>query len=286
MIRIAVASGKGGTGKTFISTNLWKTLTDENEDAILVDCDAEAPDAAIFFQKEVAETFSVTQKVPEINIDCCTFCGKCREYCTYNAIFILPEIRMIRVIEELCHGCGACLFACENGAIKEKDLSLGIVSTYVADGRNVLTEARMNAGVMSPVPVIKSAIKNCENMAAITILDSPPGTSCPFIHTVAASNYVILVTEPTPFGLSDLKQSVAIVMQMNKPFGVIINRAGVGDTKIYEWLKKNKINLLMEIPLDKEIARINSEGRLLINESSQYKRKFINLINGIKNQIN
>lgn len=286
MIRIAVASGKGGTGKTFISTNLWKTLIDENEDAILVDCDAEAPDAALFFQKEVIETFTVTQKVPEINVDCCSFCGKCREYCNYNAIFILPEIRMIRVIEELCHDCGACLFACEKGAIKEKDITLGIVSTYVTDGRNLLTEARMNAGVMSPVAVIKSAIKKCENKAAITILDSPPGTSCPFIHTVAASDYVILVTEPTPFGLSDLKQSIAIVMQMNKPFGVIINRAGVGDNKIYEWLEKNKIKLLMEIPLDKEIARINSEGRLLINESSQYKIKFINLINGIKNQIN
>ena len=147
-------------------------------------------------------------------------------------IFILPPMKIINVIEDLCHGCGACSVACEFNAIAEKSMSLGKVSSYLTGGRHKLIEARMNVGIMSPVPVIKAAIKLAEDHSDVAIFDSPPGTSCPFIHTVSPSDFVILVTEPTPFGLSDLKQSVETLKKINKSCGVIINRSGIGNNKI------------------------------------------------------
>ena len=229
MIKIAIASGKGGTGKTFVSTNIFYTLLQNNYRAMLVDCDAEAPNSVAFFETKLVKESEVTQLVPVINTDTCTFCGKCHEYCNYNAIFILPPMKIIKVIEDLCHGCGACSVACKLDAISEKPVSLGQVALYSTNGLPALIEARMNIGVMSPVPVIKAAIKQIDNQADIIIMDAPPGTSCPFIQTVASADYVILVTEPTPFGLSDLKQSVETLKTINKPYGVIINRAGLGN---------------------------------------------------------
>jgi len=277
MIKIAIASGKGGTGKTFVATNIFQSLVRNQIDAVLVDCDAEAPNAVAFFETKQISTIEVTQLVPVINTVACTFCGKCHEYCNYNAIFILPPMKIINVIEDLCHGCGACSVACTFNAITEKPVSLGMINLYSNNGRPSIIEARMNIGVMSPVPAIKAAIKQINNEAEIAILDSPPGTSCPFIQTVSVSDYVILVTEPTPFGLSDLKQSVDTLNTIEKPYGVIINRAGIGNMEVYNWLKENNIVLLMEIPFDEEIARIYSEGRILTEENSNYRGQFLDL---------
>jgi MinD superfamily P-loop ATPase len=263
MIKIAIASGKGGTGKTFVATNIFHTLVKNQIDAVLVDCDAEAPNSVAFFKTKRTRAFEVTQLVPVIDTNACTFCGKCHEYCNYNAIFILPPMKIINVIEYLCHGCGACSVACKYDAITEKPVSLGMVNLYSINGKPALIEARMNIGVMSPVPIIKAAIKQINDQAEIAILDSPPGTSCPFIQTVAHADYVILVTEPTPFGLSDLKQSVETLKKIDKPCGVIINRAGLGNIDVYDWLKENNITLLMEIPFKKEIARMYSIGKLV-----------------------
>jgi MinD superfamily P-loop ATPase len=281
MIKIAIASGKGGTGKTFVATNIFFTLLQKNYRALLVDCDAEAPNDVAFFDAELINSNEVTQQVPIINTDTCTFCGKCHEYCNYNAIFILPPMKIIKVIEDLCHGCGACSVACKFEAISEKPVSLGQVALYSTNGLPVLIEARMDIGVMSPVPVIKAAIKQIDNLADIIIMDAPPGTSCPFIQTVASADYVILVTEPTPFGLSDLKQSVETLKTINKPCGVIINRAGLGDNIVYNWLMENSIPLLMEIPFDREIARIYSEGHLLVEENINYRTQFLDLLKTI-----
>jgi MinD superfamily P-loop ATPase len=281
MIKIAIASGKGGTGKTFVATKIFFILLQNNYRAMLVDCDAEAPNDVAFFDAELINSNEVTQQVPVINTDTCTFCGKCHEYCNYNAIFILPPMKIIKVIEDLCHGCGACSIACKFEAISEKPVSLGQVATYSTNGLPVLIEARMNIGVMSPVPVIKAAIKQIDNLADIIIMDAPPGTSCPFIQTVASADYVILVTEPTPFGLSDLKQSVETLKTINKPCGVIINRAGLGNKIVYNWLKENSIPLLLEIPFDREIARIYSEGHLLVEENIIYRTQFLDLLKTI-----
>jgi MinD superfamily P-loop ATPase len=263
MIKIAIASGKGGTGKTFIATNIFHTLIKNQFDAVLVDCDAEAPDAAAFFETRKINTIEVTQLVPVINANVCTFCGKCHEYCNYNAIFILPPMKIIQVIEDLCHGCGACSVACRDGAVTEKPVSLGKVNLYSDKGLSLIIEARMNIGVMSPVSVIKAALKQIDNQAEVAILDSPPGTSCPFIQTVSAADYVVLVTEPTPFGLSDLKQSVETLRKINKPFGVIINRAGLGNNNVQQYLWDEGISLLLEIPFKKEIAGIYSRGEIV-----------------------
>jgi len=285
MIKIAIASGKGGTGKTFVATNILHTLVKNQIDAVLVDCDAEAPNAAAFFKISQTGSVEVTQLVPVINADACTYCGKCHEYCNYNAIFILPPMKIINVIEDLCHGCGACSVACKYDAITEKPVSLGMVNSYSINGKPALIEARMNIGVMSPVPIIKAAIKQINDQAEIAIFDSPPGTSCPFIQTVASADYVILVTEPTPFGLSDLQQSIETLRKINKPFGAIINRAGIGNNAVYDWLQENNIPLLMEIPFNEEIARIYSEGRILTEDNVNYRNQFLDLMKGINHII-
>jgi MinD superfamily P-loop ATPase len=277
MIKIAIASGKGGTGKTFIATNIFYTLLKNNYRLMLVDCDAEAPNAIAFFVTKLVKESEVTELVPVINTETCTFCGKCHEYCNFNAIFILPPMKVIKVIEDLCHGCGACSVACNVGAISEKPVSLGKVALYSTNGLQILIEARMNIGVMSPVPVIKEAIKQIDNKTDIAILDAPPGTSCPFIQTVAAADYVILVTEPTPFGLSDLKQSVETLKTINKPCGVIINRAGLGDDNVNKYLSQEKIPLLAEIPFKKEIAQLYSRGIIVTESDPAFEGQILTL---------
>jgi len=281
MFRIAVASGKGGTGKTFVASNIFQALVKNGFDSVLVDCDAEAPNAAAFFKKKLTGTIAVTQQVPVIDESKCVYCGKCHEYCNYNAIFILPPIKIIKVIDDLCHGCGACSVACAYGAITEKPDPLGIVNVFSENGRPLIVEARMNIGVMSAVPVIKAAIRNIDPDTGIAILDSPPGTSCPFIQTVATADFVILVTEPTPFGLSDLRQSVDTLKEIGKPCGVIINRAGLGNNGVREYIDKQGIPLLMEIPFSRRIAEIYSEGKILADMDPAFARNLVSLVQNI-----
>ena len=261
-IRIAIASGKGGTGKTLISTNLFYILQQLNYKVTLIDCDAEEPNVMVFFKGEGEYEHDVVQNIPVIDEHKCTYCGKCQEYCSYNAIFLLKDIKTIRILEDLCHGCGACSVACVYGAISEKEISLGKISGFHSDLHSLIIEGRVRVGVYSPVSVIKAAIKEAGNNEII-LMDSPPGTSCPFIQTVAVADFVILVTEPTPFGLSDLIQSVETLKTMNKPCGVIINRAGLGDNKVYEYLIQEDIPLLMEIPFDRAIASHYSKGEIV-----------------------
>jgi len=278
--KIAIASGKGGTGKTFVSTNLFNVLRKLSYHVSLVDCDAEEPNDREFLSGEETERMDVTQQVPVIDENKCTYCGKCFEYCHYNAIFFLEEARIIKVMDELCHGCGACSVACEYGAITEKDDVLGTVTQYQIAQNASLIEARMKVGVHSPVPVIKAAIKQAKQ-TDIVLMDAPPGTSCPFIQTVNLSDYVVLVTEPTPFGLSDLKQSVETLKTLGKHYGVIINRAGLGDNKIYDYLNQEKIPLLMSIPFDRKIASLYSTGKILTNEDLDWEMQFNELFNFI-----
>ncbi|MBN2766509.1 MAG: ATP-binding protein [Paludibacteraceae bacterium] len=277
-IKIAIASGKGGTGKTFISINLFNALQKSGTKVNLVDCDAEEPNDREFIAGEFQQSFDVTQKVPVIDESKCIYCGKCYEYCNYNAIFFLAEPQMIRVLEDHCHGCGACSVACEYGAITEKDDLLGTVAIYKVQQNSNLIEARMKVGVHSPVPVIKEAVKSAAD-ADVILLDSPPGTSCPFIQTVATADYVVLVTEPTPFGLSDLRQSVDTLRSMGKNCGVIVNRAGLGNDEVFDYLKKENISLLMSVPFDKSIAMTYSNGKLISNETPEWEKKFSQLFN-------
>jgi len=278
-IKIAIASGKGGTGKTFVSTNLFFSLQQKNNLVTLVDCDAEEPNDLMFIEGIHQKTTDITQLVPIIDKDKCTLCGKCYEYCNYNAIFFLPNEKIINVLEDLCHGCGACSVACEFDAITEKVESLGKVNQYKITEKTSLIEARMKVGVHSAVPVIKGAIKAADS--DIVLLDSPPGTSCPFIQTVALSDFVVLVTEPTPFGLSDLKQSVETLKSLKKPCAVIINRDGLGNDEVADYLKDENIPLLMKIPFDKNIATCYSKGEILSRNDPEWEIKFNELYNKI-----
>ncbi|HKK43119.1 MAG TPA: 4Fe-4S binding protein, partial [Bacteroidales bacterium] len=172
-MKIAVASGKGGTGKTFVSTNMFRSLILHGINASLVDCDAEAPDDLAFFNARKKNETVVSQHIPVIDTEACTFCGKCHDYCSYNAIFIIPHAGIINVIEELCHDCGACSAACNFNAITEKEVPVGKVSTWENNDGSLIIEARTEPGVMSPVPVIRRAIKEAGNTKDVTILDSP-----------------------------------------------------------------------------------------------------------------
>lgn len=283
-MNIAIASGKGGTGKTMVSTNLFWTLQKEGRAVTLVDCDAEEPNVGEFIQGEVMLTKQVTQQIPVIDPKQCVFCGKCHAYCNYHAIVYLPPSGFIQVVEELCHDCGACSVACKHGAITEKEKTLGKVEVVYLNCHALVIEARAEVGVFSPVPVIKQAIKQVTDKT-INLFDSPPGISCPFIATVEKADYVVLVTEPTPFGLNDLKLSVETLQQLGKPFGVIVNRAQLGDNGVYQYLIQNNIPLLMEIKMDREIARIYSEGQLLVDEKPEYQPQFVELMRLIQEKV-
>ena len=185
------------------------------------------------------------------------------------------------MLDDLCHDCGACLVACQAGAISEKERRLGTVTTSVMGSNTVLTEARADVGVYSSVPVIKAALAEAGD-PSLLLLDAPPGISCPFIATVAPADFVVLVTEPTPFGLNDLALSVETLEQLEKPFGVVVNRDGLGDNNVYAWLEEKNIPLLMRIPFDKEIARTYSQSRLLAAEDASYKKKFLHLLQKIE----
>jgi MinD superfamily P-loop ATPase len=284
-LKIAVASGKGGTGKTLVSTNLFWTVQKTGLPVTIVDCDAEEPNVAEFITGGSVSSYAVNQHIPVIDPERCTFCGKCFEYCNYNAIVYLPNNQFIQVVEDLCHDCGACSVACESGAITEKEKQVGIVKSSYLNCHAEIIEACADVGVYSPVPVVKSAIREV-NDRHLAIFDAPPGISCPFIATVEHADFVILVTEPTPFGLNDLKLTVETLQQLHKSFGVIVNRAGLGNREVYDWLEENKIPLLMEIPFDREIARIYSEGLLLVKEKPGYQLQFGKLLDNIEKLTN
>jgi MinD superfamily P-loop ATPase len=268
MFKVAIASGKGGTGKTFLATNIYYTLVKNHYDAVLIDCDAEVPNAVAFFNARKTDVSNVYKMVPVINPEMCNFCGKCHEFCNYNAVFILPQAKIINVLEDLCHGCGACSYACEYGAISEKSVSLGKINKFLLDEQHKIIEAKMNVGVLSPVPLIKAALKETGDSYDIAVLDSPPGTSCPFVSTVSTADYVVLVTEPTPFGLNDLKHSIEVLKKIGKSFGVIINREGIGNNCTEQYLIENEIPLLLKIPFSREIADQYSSGKIVAEKDA------------------
>lgn len=285
-VKIAIASGKGGTGKTFVSTNLFNALSKNASPVTLVDCDAEEPNVHEFLHGSPIGNFEVTQEVPVFDKERCVYCGKCAEYCYYNAIVCIADMKFIKVMEGLCHGCGVCFYACDEvmayEAIIPRNAVLGEISSFRISKSAMFIESRIKVGVHSSVPIVKAAIKEAEKSKGILIFDSPPGTSCPFIQTVNLADYVVLVTEPTPFGLNDLKQSVETLRTMNKHYGVIVNKSGLGNDDVYDYLQEEQIPLLMTIPYNRQIAEIYSNGELLTEEQPVWLEKFENLFESIQ----
>ncbi len=262
--KIAIASGKGGTGKTTVAVNLYMRLSHNRDSRVqLVDCDVEEPNDMIFFDdsKKIRED-KISQLVPTINTDKCTFCRKCVEYCEFNAIVVIPPVNFAEVSSSLCHSCGACLIACDQGAITEHAESIGVVNHYETTKFNSIAEGKLKVGSAMQTMLIKELKKLISDENDIIIYDAPPGTSCPVVETISDVNYIILVAEPTLFGLHDLNLMVRLVKELEIPFGVIINKAGLGSNSIYEFLEHETIDLLGEIPFSKEYAGQYAEGKI------------------------
>jgi MinD superfamily P-loop ATPase len=266
-MQIAIASGKGGTGKTTVAVSLfhfWEKF--RKKKALLVDCDVEEPNDALFLSAlKTVDKKSIYQYIPEIDLTVCTFCKKCVEWCEFNAITVVKNHNFAQVNTSLCHSCGACMVACPENAIVEKPHSLGAITHFKTENGSLFTEGRLEVGSSMQTMLIKELKKEVKKNGAVVILDAPPGTSCPVVETVSDADYIILVTEPTPFGLHDLKITVELLKELEKPFGVIVNKAGLGSTDIYEFLNENNVELLGEIPFSREFARLYSAGELLSN---------------------
>jgi MinD superfamily P-loop ATPase len=271
---ISIASGKGGTGKTTIATNLVVALgTDVN----LLDCDVEEPNDHIFIQPKITHTEKVSLKVPQVDMNKCSLCGKCQEICQFQAIVVVGTT--VLTFPELCHSCGGCMEVCPEDAITEIDREMGI---FESGSRNGLEFAygRIFVGQVMAVPVIER-VRAAVQPDKVNIIDAPPGTSCPVISSVKNTDFVILVTEPTPFGLNDLKLAVGMVKILAIPHGIIINRSDLGDEKVKEYAKEENIPILMEIPFDRQIAETYSKGKLLVEELPELKERFIHLYENV-----
>jgi MinD superfamily P-loop ATPase len=273
---IAIASGKGGTGKTTIATSLAVTLIDSGCYVSFLDCDVEAPNAHLFLQPEFNAENSVTLPVPLVNLDLCSACGRCAEVCQFNAIIVLGSKPL--VIPELCHGCGSCTLECPEGAIIENPhqiglLEGGVTSEGIKFGRGVL-----NVGQPMAVPIITKLKKwlRTSNMG-VTVLDCPPGASCPVVASLRGTDFALLVTEPTPFGLHDLKQAVQLTRELNIPAGVIINRNDIGDNQVDDYCQNSGLPVLMRIPFSQDIGRGIAMGKTLIDICPEYRSHFIDL---------
>lgn len=262
--KIAVASGKGGTGKTTVTLNLYQRFAQEfTKDVMLVDCDVEEPNAALFFPEATrSKKVPVNQEIPVIDTSKCTFCRKCAEYCEFNAVLVMPPVGFAEINPNLCHSCGACLVACEHEAIWVKDEPIGQLRHYHTETGRGIKEGRLNIGSAMQTMVIRSLKKSLPPNMDILLFDAPPGTSCPVVETIAGSDYVVLVTEPTPFGLHDLKLMIALLRKLGNPFGVVINKANLGTRDVYAYLKEQNIQLLCEIPFDTGYASNYAKGKL------------------------
>ncbi len=271
---ISVASGKGGTGKTTIATSLALSL----EEVQLLDCDVEEPNANIFLNTNFTLKKEISVPVPKIDYSKCNFCKKCAKVCEYNAIAVLKDT--VLVFENLCHGCGACTMLCPKGAIKEISLKVGTLESGYSN-KIKFTHGKINVGYAMPGPVIREVKKSADRDKTV-IIDAPPGTSCPMVLSVKGSNFCILVTEPTPFGLNDLSLAVEVLRKLKIPFGVLLNLADIGDKNVENYCKKEKIKILMKIPFKKEIAVGYSKGIPLIKVFPEYKEKFKKMYEKIK----
>ncbi|MBN1486211.1 MAG: ATP-binding protein [Anaerolineae bacterium] len=301
-MRIAVASGKGGTGKTTVAINLILSIAqlpeiDRPAKLVFLDCDVEEPNAHLFLNPDLTRQEEVGIQLPEVDFTKCTFCGKCAEVCVYHAIAVLGQ--QVLVFPQLCHGCGSCTYNCPEQAIHEVLKPTGklewgtrtIDGTILQFGRGV-----MNIGEAMATPIIhqlkSQALKDIplvngtNNQDGLAILDAPPGNACPVVETMRDMDFVVLVTEPTPFGLHDLRVAVQVARdELKLPVGVVINRDGVGDDSVTQFCADEGVPVLMRIPLDRRIAEAYAEGIPLVEAQPDYQEAFIALYQRIKKEV-
>jgi MinD superfamily P-loop ATPase len=273
-MKIAVASGKGGTGKTTVSVALAQAF---GEPICLIDCDVEEPNSAFFTHPEIESVQDVNVPIPSIDRDACTECGACGELCTFNAIAVAGNSAM--VFPELCHSCGGCVRICPQQAITETPQPIGEITRGQAGSITTL-EGRLKVGCAMAPPLIRAVKKMAPDLP--TLIDAPPGTSCPMITAVSDCDFVILVTEPTPFGLNDLVLAVETVRTLERPFGVVINRCDGGDNRVVDYCKKENISLLLQIQESRKIAEAYSRGDSILSAEPALKTEFKTLLESIR----
>lgn len=277
-LRIAVASGKGGTGKTTIATNLAVVLAETGAPTTYIDCDVEEPNGHLFLQPTLHVVRKVSIPVPEVDEAHCTLCGACGEACRYSAILALPK--KVMTFAKLCHGCGGCTLACPEMAIREVPRIIGSVEEGAA-GPLTFLQGRLTVGEAMAPPVIR-AVLAAAPAEGTSVIDAPPGTSCPVIAAVKNSDVVLLVTEPTPFGLNDLKLAVAMVRELGVPCGVVVNRAGIGDQTVFDYCAGERLPVLLELPNDRRIAQTYSRGELCVAALPELKPLFRKLYDDLR----
>ncbi|MCB2145563.1 MAG: ATP-binding protein [Deltaproteobacteria bacterium] len=272
---ISIASGKGGTGKTTVATNLAVSVDGPVQ---LLDCDVEEPNAHLFLRPSIQETKTVTTPIPEIDLEKCNQCKKCMEICRFRAIAVIGDT--VLTFPELCHSCGGCMAVCPEGAIIETGRELGVLETGTVNGVSFV-HGRLRVGEAMSPPLIR-AVRDRTRAGGLTLIDAPPGTSCPVIAAMKDTDFVLLVTEPTPFGLHDLKLAVEAVKILKIPMGLVINRADMGDDRVRTYARSERIPILMEIPFDRQIAESYSRGEMFTLALPEWKARFRGLLEDIK----
>ena len=272
---ISIASGKGGTGKTTVATNLAVSF---GSDVQILDCDVEEPNSHLFIQPTIEEVETITTPVPEVDMEKCNLCGKCGEICQFKAIMVIGET--VLPFLELCHSCGGCMEVCPEKAISEIGRELGVIERGHRNGIEFVHGKLRVGEAMSP-PLIKK-VRGYARPGTLTIIDAPPGTSCPVIASMKDADFVLLVTEPTPFGLHDLKLAVGAVKMLGIPCGLVINRSDMGDDQVKKYAKEEDVPVLMEIPFDRRIAEAYSRGEMIVEAMPEWKEKFLELYHGIE----
>jgi MinD superfamily P-loop ATPase len=267
---ISIASGKGGTGKTTIATNLGVSL---GHGVQLLDCDVEEPNAHLFIRPTFEKTQVVSASVPEVDGEKCNLCGKCGDICQFKAIVVIGNT--VLPFPELCHSCGGCMAVCPEKAIREGERVLGIIEAG-RRGDLEFVHGRLRVGEAMSPPLIRR-VRSFAKPDGVTIIDAPPGTSCPVITSIKGADFVLLVTEPTPFGLHDLKLAIGAVRILGIPCGLVINRSDMGDDRVREYAKEVDLPILMEIPFDRRIAEAYSRGQMLVEVMPEWKEKFVQL---------
>jgi len=270
---ITIASGKGGTGKTTVATSL--TLSLAAESPLFLDCDVEEPNVALFLKPTIEERREVGQMIPEVNLDKCTYCGRCAEVCQYHAIAVVGD--KVLVFPELCHGCGSCTLNCPAEAIREVLNVTGTIERG-SNGSIEFGQGTLNIGEPMAVPIIRQLkrwVIPPDHGARPIILDASPGTACPVVESMSGADFVLMVTEPTPFGLHDMRLAVQVARdELGLPVGVVVNRDGVGDRGVDDYCAAEDIPILLRIPLDRRIAEAYSEGTPLVEALPEYRERF------------
>jgi MinD superfamily P-loop ATPase len=272
-MRIAVLSGKGGTGKTFVSVNLACTAGK----SAYVDCDVEEPNGYLFLKPEIKKKQPVTVTVPEIDSGKCTACRKCVDFCKYNALALIKGKFLI--FYEVCHSCGGCMLFCPTKAITEKERAIGTIEEGVSGEVAVLTGC-LNTGEVSGVPIIKELMEKLSEQGTV-VIDCPPGSACVVMESIRKADFCILVAEPTLFGVHNLSMVYDLVKLFNKPFGVVLNKCLPEEDPAEHFCNCHQINILARIPYNKELGRRNSRGHIAVHENKRYQELFSNLLESV-----